>query len=89
MAWYVEQTLYTPLLEATMNRHAPIAQKLINAGANVQLANLDGDYPALLAAELGLVTVLEEIVAQAKTPYSLDVQNDVSTQTCLRMPIRY
>jgi ankyrin repeat protein len=49
-------------MEATLNGHQRIVRLLVSHGADVNQANLDGDYPVLLAAELGYMNILEELV---------------------------
>lgn len=72
----LSQSLYTALLEATMHGHGDIAHTLIANGANVNLANIDGDYPAIVAAELGLVSILRDIAEQTISPSNFELKND-------------
>lgn len=49
-------------MEAVTNRHSEIALRLLYNGANLHLANLNGDTAVILAAETDAVSVLNMLI---------------------------
>ena len=61
---YTDKDGRTSLLYAAFNGHAPIVEKLIAAGCNIDLGQImDGASPILMAAQGGHAPVVEQLIA--------------------------